>query len=161
MDNPSSLAPSPSLPPNNEFSKDNITRLMHEMARLQNKVATLKQQQQPEWQDPTIIIQVPYTTYHLTDDKAMQYPALKPDKPIDFFLKNKVTDTEFKDLFRKYPCSTHMGHYTAPKIPKVVTNNNSSFSKKHDNQICNFQECCTKLTQPIDFFLHKLFLLQE
>ncbi|KAF9201539.1 hypothetical protein BGZ59_002653 [Podila verticillata] len=105
---------------------DNIARLMREMARLQNKVATLEQQQQPEQQDPTITAQVPYTTYHPTDDEVIQYPALKPDKPIDFFLKNKITDTEFKDLFRKYPRNAYMGHYTAPKIPKVITNNNSN-----------------------------------
>jgi len=79
------------------------------------------------------------------DDKAIQYPPLKPNKLIDFFLKSPINNAQFKELLRKYPQNVQMGQYTAPKIPKVVTEN-SKFSKKNDNHIRDFQEWCAEIT---------------
>ncbi|KAF9913724.1 hypothetical protein FBU30_003062, partial [Linnemannia zychae] len=140
---PSSPSSSSTSTPSYNGNKDDIASLVRSLvqATLRQDINALKHQQHHTIEpfDKAIKPQVPYTIYEPTEDEIQQYPALKPERPIDFFIKNKITDTELKDQFRIYPRNIHMGQYKAPKVPSVVANN-TSFNKKQDNQIREFQE---------------------
>ncbi|KAG0074996.1 hypothetical protein BGZ93_004342, partial [Podila epicladia] len=110
--------------------------------------------------DPAITTQASLQHYRPSDADVSGCPSIKPATPIEFFTKPTKSDAELKDTIRGFPKNVHMDQYKAPKVPYVVSNN-LNFNKKHDSQICEFQERCAELTWPVDFFYHEFRQLQE
>ncbi|KAG0301177.1 hypothetical protein BGZ97_002910, partial [Linnemannia gamsii] len=107
----------------------------------------------------------------ITPQAALQYyrpgqydidgcPSIKPERPVEFFTKQRISDAKLKEAIHNFPKNVYMDKYTAPKVPHLVSSN-IKFNKKHDSQIREVQEQCAELTRPVDFFFHKFRKLQR